>query len=148
MVDKQKELRASVLTLHKYFLWATQMRDHFYALVPEFSADPNRERFSEAGLKIDLYMSLWYGMLYVVAEGWQDLKLSDPTVDSLLASPNLNLLRLYRNGSFHFQEDYFSKKFLGFMQSGVDTPKWARSLHDAFGAYFLARFAEWKLAKL
>jgi hypothetical protein len=34
-----------------------------------------------------------------------------------------------------------------FMQSGVDTPKWARSLHDGFGAYFLARFAEWKLAK-
>jgi hypothetical protein len=141
MPDKQ-----SVLTLHKYFLWATQMREHFYALVPEFSADPNRERFSEAGLKIDLYMSLWYGMLYVVAEGWQELKLSDPAVDSLLASPNLNLLRLYRNGSFHFQEDYFSKKFLGFMQSG-DTPTWAGSLHDGFGVYFLARFAEWKLAQ-
>jgi hypothetical protein len=56
MLDKQKELRASVLTLHKYFLWATQMRDHFYALMPDFSADPNLDRFSEAGVKIDLYM--------------------------------------------------------------------------------------------
>jgi hypothetical protein len=113
MLDKQKEFRASVFTLHKYFLWATQMRDHFYALVPEFSADPNRERLSEAGLKIDLYMSLWYGMLYVVAEGWQELKLSDPAVDSLLDSPNLNLLRLYRNGTFHFQKDLLRQEFFG-----------------------------------
>jgi len=147
VTKEEKDLKTKIFTLHEYFLWANQMRDHFYALVPNFASDPNRERFSEAGVKIDSYMSLWYGMLYVVAEGWQKLKLSDPTVDGLLKSPNLYLLKQYRNGTFHFQKHYFDRRFTGFMQKGIDTPKWARSLHDGFGAYFLARFAEWKVPK-
>jgi hypothetical protein len=40
---------------------------------------------SKAGLK----MCLWYGMLYVVVEGWRDTKLSDAEVDRLLASASV-----------------------------------------------------------
>lgn len=147
VLEKEQKLRASILTLHKYFIWATQMREHFYTLLmPTFDATPNLERFSEEGLKIDLYMSLWYGQLYVVAEGWQELKLSDTTVDNLLTSANLALLKRYRNGTFHFQKNYFDDRFLGLMQRGVDVAVWARNLHDAFGSYFLTTFAEWKIS--
>jgi hypothetical protein len=67
--------------------------------------------FSKAGLK----MCLWYGMLYVVIEGWRKAKLSDPEVDTLLASPNTKLLWLFRNGMFHFQTDHWlPKKFADF----------------------------------
>ena len=39
------------------------------------------------------WMGLWYGTLYVVAEGWQALGLHDKQLDELLTSPNTELLR-------------------------------------------------------
>jgi Resolvase, N terminal domain len=63
-----------------------------------------------------LYMSYWYGGLYVVIEGWQELSLSDAVIDATLQSPNVDLLRRYRNGVFHFQRDYNDERFLAFMQ--------------------------------
>lgn len=56
-----------------------------------------------------LYMSYWYGGLYVVIEGWQRLKLSDDIIDNLLISSNVQLLKRYRNGVFHFQKEYIDK---------------------------------------
>jgi hypothetical protein len=50
-------------------------------------------------------MSYWYAALYVVIEGWRDLGLADATIDALLQSPNVDLLKRYRNGVFHFQKD-------------------------------------------
>ena len=34
-----------------------------------------------------MYMSLWYGTLFVLAEGWRELSLTDPEVDRLLDVP-------------------------------------------------------------
>jgi len=34
-----------------------------------------------------MFMSYWYATLYVIAEGWQDLGLTDPAVDVLLTDP-------------------------------------------------------------
>jgi hypothetical protein len=93
-----------------------------------------------------MYMSLWYGELYVVIEGWKELGFSDPTVDALLSSPNVELLKRYRNGAFHFQKDYFDDRFLDFMR-GDAAVKWVSNLNQAFGSYFLTKFAEWKTGK-
>jgi hypothetical protein len=65
----------------------------------------------EAEIESFLYMSYWYGALYVVIEGWRELKLADTGIDNLLESPNVDLLRKYRNGVFHFQADYNDKRF-------------------------------------
>jgi hypothetical protein len=113
-----KTLNESVISLHRYFIWANRMREHFYSLVPKVANDPARDRFTPHALEADLYMSFWYAELYVVIEGWKELGLSDTDVDALLASPNVNLLRLYRNGVFHFQRDYFDERFQGFMRDG------------------------------
>ena len=135
-----KELKEAVFTLHRYFIWANKMREHFYEKVKLVVALPEpRDRFASETIEADLYMSFWYGELYVVIEGWQELKLTDPSIDSLLASPNVDLLRLYRNGVFHFQKDYFDKRFMGFMKDGQEPAAWAGALNRAFGTYFLSR---------
>ncbi len=45
------------------------------------------------------------------AQGWE-LGLADKEVDALIASQNVELLRRYRNGVFHFQREYFDERFL------------------------------------
>ena len=76
--------------LFRYFMAASLMRQEFdqhladpkdMALVGD---DPMKFLVSKAGLK----MCLWYGMLFVVIEGWQEANFSDPEVDRLLSSPN------------------------------------------------------------
>jgi hypothetical protein len=82
-----------------------------------------------------LFLSYWYGALYVVVEGWEELKLSDQDVDKLLRSPNVKLLKRFRNGVFHFQKRYFDGRFTDFI-SAKDTVEWVHNLTDAIGAYF------------
>lgn len=145
MADNKK-LKASILTLHRYFIWANAMREKFYDLVAGIAAT-NPDRFSPEVLQAEMYMSLWYGQLYVVIEGWQALGLSDTEVDKLLGSANVDLLKRYRNGVFHFQENYFDDRFIGFMQRGQKAAEWAGGLNRAFAAYFIGKFSEWKAAK-
>jgi len=90
---------------------------------------------SRAGLK----MCLWYGMLYVVVEGWRDAGLSDPEVDRLLASPNTELLRRFRNGMFHFQNDqWLPTKLSDFFVPTNRTVEWVRTLTAEFRRYLMA----------
>lgn len=134
-----KRLDEPLLSLHRYWIWANRMREHFYSLVPKVAGNPVPDRFSPDAIEADLYMSFWYGELYVVIEGWRELRLSDPAIDALLTSPNVDLLRLYRNGVFHFQRDYFDERFQGFIRDGENAVSWVRKLNEAFGAYFLRR---------
>lgn len=81
--------------------------------------------------KTGICMSYWYGGLYVVIEGWKSLKLHDPKIDQLLKSPNVALLKQYRNGTFHFQKNWFDKKLTDFCGS-KDAVPWVDALTDAF----------------
>src|SRR5438034_786877 len=94
----------ALFALHRYYIWANRMRTHFDDLLGD------QTRRSE--IESLLYMSYWYSALFVVIEGWRHLGLSEPTIDALLASPNVDLLRRYRNGVFHFQKDYSDDRFL------------------------------------
>ncbi len=127
----------SVLTLHRYFIWANRMRTHFDKLLATQASA--RDPFE---IEATLYMSYWYGGLYVVIEGWQELQLHDPIIDQLLVSPNVDLLRRYRNGVFHFQRDYFDDRFRGFIENGQNAVEWVRTLNREFGRFFLEWFQE------
>jgi hypothetical protein len=106
------------------------MRTHFDQVAPTVpSPKGNIEAF--------LYMSYWYAGLHVVIEGWRELKLSDPIIDGLLQSPNVDLLRRYRNGAFHFQKDYIDKRFMELIEDGVNPVRWVRELNEQFGRFFL-----------
>ena len=75
--------------------------------------------------------------MLIVVEGWEILKLKDQVIDKLLNSPNVGLLKRYRNGVFHFQKKYNNEKFINFMQEGLDTIKRIRALNSAFSQFFI-----------
>jgi hypothetical protein len=80
-------------------------------------------------------MSYWYGARFVVVEGYQTLRLTDDAIDQLLDSPNTDLLRRYRNGSFHYQPTYFDSRFVDFLREGEATAEWVAQLHRELGRY-------------
>lgn len=137
-----------VLTLHRFFLWSTVLQSHFNETLAGFTA--RGEGFSlnsDEGIKAYAYMSYWYAALYVVVEGWQRLGLHDDRVDELLDSPNVELLKLYRHGVFHFHEDYFNQHLtLPLIDRGDAPVAWVRDLSNELGRWFLAWIDEHRRA--
>lgn len=129
---------SAVFTLHRYYIWANRMRTDFDDILKKKSEN----RISENNFRIEarLYMSYWYGGLYVVIEGWRQLGLSDLKIDLLIKSKNVGLLKQYRNGVFHFQRKYDDKKFLNFITQGENCIDWIRQLNSEFGRFFLEWF--------
>jgi hypothetical protein len=129
---------SDIFTLHRYFIWQNRMREHFYdGLAEARAAGRPITHGTDEMIEAFLYMSYWYGGLYVVIEGWRDLKLKDETIDRLLDSPNLDLLRRSRNGVFHYQPRYFDERFVALIRDGQDILQWVRELNEQFGRYFL-----------
>ena len=133
---------SEIITLHRYFIWANKMRTDFDALLAQ--RNPVIEDENKLNIESNIYMSYWYGGLYVVIEGWLNLKLSDPVIDSLLNSDNVGLLKRYRNGVFHFQKKYYNNRFLDFITEGENTVEWVRNLNREFGRWFLEWFDKMK----
>jgi hypothetical protein len=126
-----------VFSLHRYFAWCAEMREHYRQVGMRVSPTPSFFDNPDAG-RAFMYLSYWYAGLYVVCEGWQELKLSDTAIDALLKSPHLEKLKRFRNGVYHFQADYFDPRFMGALVAGEDFAEWAESLMLAFNRYFEA----------
>lgn len=142
----KKMKHQDIASLHRYFLWSTAMKRDFESALAgqSYQQDPLTQQGFILHQDVGMYMSYWYGALYVVCDGWQRLGLSDPHIDQLLNSPNLKLLRRYRNGSFHYQKTYFDARFHEFMSEGSSV-QWIRNLSNAFGKWFLTYFKNNKL---
>jgi hypothetical protein len=123
--------------LHKYYLWASRMKDHAQTCGAQPEAGFEQKVWRQRMIS---YAALWLSLLFVVCEGWTELELKDPSVDALLGSPHRDLLRRFRNGAFHFQSNYFDDRFTDFFVSDEPT-QWAKELHAAFGAWFVRRAA-------
>ena len=135
MRNKAKANDEEVLNLYEYFIWADSMKTAYENLLERNLREIVPIAKFEA--EYNLFISYWFGGLYVVIEGWQELNLKDREIDSLLTSPNVNLLRRYRNGVFHFQRDYFDERFMGFLRDGVGRIKWVQVLHGEFKRFFV-----------
>lgn len=128
-----------IAALHRYFLNASSMKSLFHQHIRDNGA---------VGMDSDLwpqqwiYQSLWYGTLFVVSEGWNELGLRDAMVDELRAAPNHDLLRRFRNGMFHFQRDYHDDRFVGLIVRGDDSAAWIESFHSAIGNAILMRMRQ------
>ena len=130
----QKKLTSAIFTLHRYYIWANAMRVHLEETVSVYASQlaKNPDNLvTPEGILSNLYMSYWYGGLYVVVEGWKNLGLADLEIDRLLLSPNVALLRRYRNGTFHFQKDYFDERFVAFIRDGENVVDWVHQLSRA-----------------
>ena len=112
-----------VFALHRYFIWSDEMRKHLETVLLNIG-EARPDMLSEAGIRSFLSMSYWYGGLYVVIEGWRELGLHDDAIDRLLESPNVDLLRRYRHGAFHYQREYLDRRFTDFMEPEAGTVQW------------------------
>ncbi len=87
-------------------------------------------------------IQLWYAHLYVVVEGYQELKLEDENIDRLLKNVGtMNNLRLLRNGLFHFQKGSiltFNEKRVPFLLE-TGSEKWIHNLNSAFESFFIKK---------
>jgi hypothetical protein len=86
---------------------------------------------SSAVWHMNIFLDYWLGTLYLIVEGWRELKLQDSAIDNLI-DLHLDSLRLFRNATFHYQRRP-DKDFQFFDRSRTN---WAKELHDAFDRYF------------
>ncbi len=136
-------INKDTITLHRYFIWADRMRVHYdNVLKTSFLGSTKPEFGSPEYINAILYMSYWYAGMYVVVEGWRDLRLSDSRIDELLNSPNTNLLKRYRHGVFHFQRKYWDERFIEFIRDGEKAVKWIGELRKEFSRFFLEELAK------
>jgi len=152
--QREPDQAGALLTLHRYFCWATTLQKRLKEAGGCLSETISEERTS-AGVDLrnasadlltfmdlsqlisgdfGLYFFYYYGTLYVVVEGFCDLKLRDTAVEKLLRSPHTDALRRSRNGAFHFQKEYLTPKLLDPYLGEDDFVDWAFSLHDALRA--------------
>ena len=129
-----------VVSLYRYFTWSETMRVKFHELASDLLEGkppvPEVEWQDPTIQEIFAYMSFWYGALFVVIEGWKQLRLKDGPVELLLSFTNVDLLKRYRNGTFHFQRHYFDSRLVAFVELGADNYVWADVLSDKLGDYF------------
>ena len=130
-----------IITLYRYFAYAAHMRRLF---CDEVNEDDVKMMASDmSGLMLffysspGIYLLYSYSGIYLVIEGWKDLKLRDPKIDELIASPFVDRLRLFRNATFHYQKELMSRKHLQFFGTEEEeTEKWLNNLYAEFERFF------------
>jgi hypothetical protein len=142
-MEEAKELPPlpSLLALHRYYIWANRHREYFFRAALKDQGDRPMTALTVFADDAMMFMSYWYAGLYVVVEGWGELRLNDPKVDELLESPHVDLLRRYRNGVCHYQREYADPRFLDMISAQGVVP-WVQDLNQAFGSYFMQRLKE------
>jgi hypothetical protein len=134
--------KIEVITLYRYFAYAAQMRNLFkdeaktgwISSMKGDEANLTTFFYSKAGL----YLLYSYSGIYLVIEGWRDLKLKDEKIDKLISSSYVDRLRLFRNATFHYQKEPISWKHLQFFGTEEEkTEIWFNELYQEFERYFV-----------
>lgn len=130
--------KEEIYSLHRYYIQANRMKIHFYKVLSQ--QPESSEQFI---IESKTYMQIWYSFIYVVIEGWQQLKLSDDKINTLLNNEpkKVALLKKYRNATFHYQKIYNNNKFENFYKEST-TVNWIFSLNEEFGRWFLANLSK------
>lgn len=127
-----------LISLHKHWLNADAVKNVVTAKIggdhglPEGLAEYAELHSSFARL------SVLYGLIYVVVEGYKELKYANPKVDELLSQEEfVDALRLFRNSTFHYQKNPIPEKALKFLELS-ESESWIKALHLAFKKFFEA----------
>ena len=131
---------SQLYSLRRYYIWSDSMKSLFVQELEVTSLGVS----SNYNLKF-MYMSYWFASTYVLVEGWNRCKLTDPIIDQLLKSHNVRLLCDYRNSVFHFQTTENDVKTLtSLLTAGQQAVEWMLLLNQAFSNYFSTRTEEFK----
>jgi hypothetical protein len=121
------------LSLYRYFIYANKFKSLFDVELGKEDIDLKNMFVGDYGV----FMSFWYSSLYVVIEGYNENGLSDAKIDTLLNDKiKVDLIKRYRNGIFHYQQNYFDDRFINLI-SEEGTAIWIRLLHIEFSRFFI-----------
>lgn len=82
-------------------------------------------------------MQVWYSLLYVVVEGYRELRQNYEPLEEVLANGEyVDLLRRFRNATFHFQGDPLNDKLIDFLEK-KDSEVWIRDLNKQLEAFLI-----------
>ncbi|HEY9017665.1 hypothetical protein [Thiomicrospira sp.] len=125
-----------LISLHKHWLKADALKE---VAATKIEGDHG---FKEGLLEFAEFhssfarLSVFYGLIYVVVEGYKALKCTNPKVDELLSQEDfVDALRLFRNSTFHFQKELIPEKAMKFLEL-PESENWIRALHIAFKNFF------------
>lgn len=123
--------------LHKHWCTADAVKLSVAAPVHDGLPDWPEDLLALANMHSQfLRISVWYALLFVVVEGYRELKVDDPAINALLADEAMtDSLRRFRNAVFHFQEDPVGPKLMQFLQT-PESETWVHQLHAAFKTFF------------
>ena len=126
--------------LYRYVFWADLLRMQFEATFThdqqafELPLQIKQNNFQPKLLESEMYICLWFGVLYTAIEAWPALKLNEPQIEELLGSPFKNLLRNFRNAtsdSDEFDED----RIQSLVARGRESIDWARKVTFEFKSF-------------
>jgi hypothetical protein len=81
-------------------------------------------------------LGVWYALLQVVVEGYQELGYKDEVVDELLGQEEFaRSFRRFHNATFHYQEDPLGPKFMEFLTT-KDSEVWVGKVNLSFKQFF------------
>ena len=131
-------------SLYRYALWADMLRVQFEIVhtrdkqALESRLQTKQFVFDRKLLESEMYLFLWLGVLYVVVVGWPTLKLNEPRITKLLRSHFKDLLRDFRNATFH-PEDFDDVRIRALVDTGQESIDWARKVTLEFNSFFESR---------
>ncbi|MFM2484355.1 hypothetical protein [Celerinatantimonas yamalensis] len=127
-----------LISLHKHWLNADAVKEVVATKVGgEHGLPEGLAEFAEFHSSF-ARLSVLYGLIYVVIEGYKELKCTNQKVDELLSQEEfVDALRLFRNSTFHYQKNPIPEKALKFLKF-PESETWIRSLHLAFKKFFEA----------
>ena len=118
----------------RIYAWARYV---FWAEVEGQQYDTYELVEDESPLGVGTVLMLhFYSALWVAIEAWRKCPLTDETIDELLTDPafeqNVQLLRRFRNGVYHYQPDLINERVLAFFREGEHAAIWAFLLRGEF----------------
>lgn len=119
-----------VLSLGRYnrqaVLLFTNVDDLFYAATDQGKTPIERLEFFH--FYFMPYYRIWVSMLYVVHEGVKECEVSDKKLTVIQDSIDMQLLRRFRNGTFHFKAKLSNPHHHDYIEKNGFLP--ARNLHE------------------
>jgi hypothetical protein len=129
-----------ILALYSHWCTADSVRVFIHTPLPPEAVDldlPDDDQRLGAFASALSRLSVWYSLLYVVVEGYQEINPNDHDVDTLLENQGyVDYLRIFRNATFHYQKDPLTEKARKFL-CAEDSEKWIRRLNKALDKFFL-----------
>jgi hypothetical protein len=123
-----------VVLLHRHWIAANFQRTRFNELLPTAQGPAKDEAFLVSACFVAMY--LWYALLWVVIEGFQDrdLEIRGPMATDIeaIATP----LRQCRNALFHVPQNNHDPRLFALMENG-DSAAVISRISSGFGRLFV-----------